>query len=186
MFDVDHAGVEDLFVDFEIVEEAEGGDDGVADGLVVHFAVFDFDDEVVGAFVVGDVVGVLPGAGGVEFGGGLHEFEGGGFGGWEREGEEFALGAVEAGVGGLVAEQEGEEHVLRFLEEGVAGGSAVLGGDARGAFRGGGFVEESGTDESVAAVGAIATDRLKEGLGIKVETADAGDAFGTAARGLLT
>jgi hypothetical protein len=39
-----HSAIKDLLVDFEVVDEPEGGDDGGADRLVGGFAVLDLDN----------------------------------------------------------------------------------------------------------------------------------------------
>src|SRR6266550_7480282 len=60
LLDVDHARVEHLFIDLEVVDQRESKDDPVADQLVGDLAVLDFEQDVVGALVIRDVAGVLP------------------------------------------------------------------------------------------------------------------------------
>src|SRR5215218_4198127 len=54
LLDVDHPRVEDLLVHFEVVDQAQAPDDGMADQLTGDLAELDLHDDVVGAHVVGD------------------------------------------------------------------------------------------------------------------------------------
>ena len=54
LLDVDHAGVEDLLVDLEVVDQAEAANHPMADQLAGDLPELNLHDHVVGAFVVRD------------------------------------------------------------------------------------------------------------------------------------
>src|SRR5688572_16600584 len=76
LLDVDHPRVEHLFVDLEVVDQAQAADEAVADELAGHLAELDLDDHVVGLDVVRDARRVAPHAGAAELRGGGNEVEG--------------------------------------------------------------------------------------------------------------
>ena len=104
LLDVDHARVQDLFVDLEVVDQTEGADDPVPDKLTFDLSEFDFEEDIVGALVVRDQLRILPRAEGAQLRRGFHKIQCLSLVAGNGQREQFSLRARQVRIRAFVAE----------------------------------------------------------------------------------